>query len=75
MAEIPRDIQATRAIEDRSIELGDERGRLENELAANTTAIVALLREWADAGSPIPLDRLASLVGVSRQTLYRWRDG
>jgi DNA invertase Pin-like site-specific DNA recombinase len=66
------DIQRTRDIEDRAIALGDERGRLEDTLAANTTAIVELLRDWQ--GSGIPFDRIASLVGVSRQTLYRWQE-
>jgi DNA invertase Pin-like site-specific DNA recombinase len=65
-------IQAQRAIEDQAIKLGDERGDLEDRLAANTTSIVNLLRE--QEGSGIPFDRLASLVGVSRQTLYRWQE-
>ena len=58
-------------LEDRAIALGEERGQLEDRLAANTTAIVELLRDWQ--GSGLPFDRLASLVGVSRQTLYRWQ--
>jgi hypothetical protein len=67
-----REILARRAIEDRAIALGDQRGELEDRLAENTTAILDLLRDWE--GSGIPLDRLASLVGVSRQTLHHWRE-
>jgi hypothetical protein len=70
----PRDIQLQRAIEDRAIALGVERARLEELLANNTGAVGSLVREWEKAGSPIPFERLASLVGVSRQTLYRWRE-
>jgi hypothetical protein len=74
MAETPEEIRAARAIEDRAIELGDERGKLDDRLGKNTEEIVTLLREWEEAPSGIALERLASLVGVSRQTLYRWRD-
>ena len=65
------DLQHQREIEDRAIALGDERNALDDQLGKNTTAIIELLRDWE--GSGIPFDRLASLVGVSRQTLYRWQ--
>jgi hypothetical protein len=70
----PNDIRLQRAIEDRAIALGVERARLEELLEKNTGAVGALVREWEKAGSPIPFERLATLVGVSRQTLYRWRE-
>jgi hypothetical protein len=60
-----------RAIEDRAMELGAERGELKSRLAENTSAITRLLHEGIDH---IPLDRFARLVGVGRATLYRWRD-
>lgn len=66
------DMQARRAIEDRAIALGNERRALDSNLAVNTQAIIDLLRDAQGAG--IPYEHLAEMVGVSRQTLHRWRE-
>jgi hypothetical protein len=71
MSKQEAELRHRREIEDRAIALGDERTELDDQLGANTTAIVELLRDWE--GSGIPFEHLASLVGVSRQTLYRWQ--
>jgi hypothetical protein len=65
-------VRRRRFIEDHAIELGAERVRLEEQLTNNTGDIIDRMRDAAEAG--IPLDTYAKLVGVSRQTLYRWRD-
>jgi hypothetical protein len=75
MADTPHDleaIQAQRALEDRALALGFERRGLENGLLDNLLAVRELLHDAEGLG--VPLDRIAKLVGVSRQTLYRWRD-
>jgi DNA-binding phage protein len=71
MTDIPPELQARRAIEDELVQLGSERDRLENDLAANIEAIVAAIPKAIEAN--IPFDAVAKLVGVSRQTLYRWQ--
>jgi transposase-like protein len=49
-------------------------GRDVNDVAASRQFIVEdLMPKAVEAG--IPLDALARLLGISRQTLYRWRDG
>jgi transcriptional regulator GlxA family with amidase domain len=72
MTDLPPDIQARREVEDRAAQLGAERSELENKAATNIDAILDLLHDAEEAG--IPLDQIARLVGVSRQTLYRWRE-
>jgi hypothetical protein len=72
MNDLPSDIQARRAIEDRAVQLGAERRRLNDGIEANTQAILQLLRNAEGTG--VPHDYLAHLTGVSRQTLYRWRE-
>jgi hypothetical protein len=72
MTEIPPDLQARRAVEDELVQLGSERNRLESELASNIEAIVAAIPKAIETG--IPFDGVARLVGVSRQTLYRWQE-
>jgi DNA invertase Pin-like site-specific DNA recombinase len=69
---IPSNIQARRAVEDRAIRLGEQRLDLNNRVAANTQAIIDLLANAADAG--VPFDHVATLVGITRQTLYRWQE-
>ena len=72
MTDLPPDLQATRAIEDRLVLLGAERTKLEAKLGENLEAIVDEIPAGAEAG--IPFDRIAHLVGISRQTLYRWQN-
>jgi hypothetical protein len=72
MTEIPPDLQARRAVENELLQLGSERNRLESELAANIEAIVAAIPKAIEVS--IPFDGIAKLVGVSRQTLYRWQE-
>jgi DNA invertase Pin-like site-specific DNA recombinase len=71
MTDIPSDIQARRSIEDELVQLGSERNRLESEGGKNIEAIVAAIPKAIEAG--IPFDGIAKLVGISRQTLYRWQ--
>src|ERR1700691_3659094 len=68
---LPPQIQARRAVEDRAAQLGVERRDLDDRTLANTRAIMALLPEAESAG--VPLEQLSTLAGVSRQTLHRWR--
>jgi hypothetical protein len=56
-----------------AIQAGEERAALERKLTENTQWITDLMPKALEAG--IPLDTYAKLVGVSRQTLYRWREG
>ncbi len=64
--------QARRAVEDEAIRLGAERADLDNKLADNTEATIDLMHEALAVG--IGFDQLARMVGVSRQTLHRWRN-
>lgn len=72
MNDIPPDLAAKRAVEDEALRLGAERHDLENKSAANIDAILRVLHEAEQVG--VPFDHIAQHVGVSRQTLYRWRD-
>jgi DNA invertase Pin-like site-specific DNA recombinase len=72
MTDLPPDIQARRNIEDRAATLGAKRRALDSELTKNTQAIIQLLRDAEGTG--VTYDYLAHLTGVSRQTLYRWRE-
>jgi hypothetical protein len=65
MNDLPQNLQARRAVEDKLARLGAERARLEAEEGKNLQAII-------DA---IPFDGIARLIGKSRQTLYRWQRG
>jgi hypothetical protein len=71
MTDLPPNIRQRRALEDRAIILGAERRTLEAQQAGNLGAIVGLIH---DADGLLPLEEIAKLVGVSRQTLYRWQD-
>lgn len=73
MTELEQKLQARRAIEDRLIRLGRERKDVERALSANIQAITDAMTEAVDAG--IPVEQVSKLVGVSRQTLYRWSEG
>ena len=66
------DIQGRRRAEDEALKLGSRRRKLERRLATNTRAITAFLPNALAAG--VSLDGYAKLVGVSRQTLYRWQE-
>jgi hypothetical protein len=70
--DLPPEIQARRFVEDQALDYGGKRIKLAAELAANTNLIRRLLPDAIAAG--IPVERYAQMVGVSRQTLYRWRD-
>src|SRR5579862_402764 len=70
MSDATRQLQATRAVEDRAAKLGAKRRECESTLNRNTHKIIDLLRDSRSSG--VPLRRLAALLGVSRQTLYRW---
>jgi hypothetical protein len=72
MTEIPPDLQARRAVEDEAIRLGRQRHEALAQTAANTCSIIELLRKPEHA--LIPLDHLAQLLGVSRPSIYRWRE-
>jgi DNA invertase Pin-like site-specific DNA recombinase len=72
MTKIPPDMQVRRIIEDRLARLGTKRAKLENEQAENIEAIVDAIPDAIGAG--IPFDAVARLVGISRQTLYRWQE-
>jgi hypothetical protein len=68
-------IDRRREIEDRAIELGEQRvqllGQFRKSTAANAMAITALLDRAVELG--ITVEHFARLVGVRRQSLYRWR--
>jgi hypothetical protein len=72
MTDLPPNMQAKRAVEDQALALGAERRKIDDQHIANTRAIIALIPHAGEAG--VSLDDLASMVQVSRQTLYRWRD-
>jgi len=71
MNDLPQNLQARRAVEDKLARLGAERARLEAEEGKNLQAIIDAIPEAAQAG--IPFDGIARLIGKSRQTLYRWQ--
>jgi hypothetical protein len=66
------DIQAQRDLEDETMRLGAERDALEAKLGKNLEQVVDLLAQAPEHG--VSVERFASLVGVRRQQLYRWRD-
>ena len=72
MTDLPPEIQARREIEDRAAKLGAQRKAFEAQLHDNAGKIKVLLRDAEGTG--ISFDQLAQLIGVSRQTLYHWRE-
>jgi DNA invertase Pin-like site-specific DNA recombinase len=59
-------------LEQLALKTGQEHAQLADDLAASRQFIVSeLLPKAAAAG--IPLDATAKLLGISRQTLYRWQ--
>lgn len=73
MNDLPEDLKAQRAIEDKLIKLGTEREALMRKTSDNIQAITDQIDVALDAG--VTIERVAQLVRVSRQTLYRWKDG
>lgn len=73
MTDLNQSIQARRAIEDRLIQLGNERDELTRKTSENIQAITDAMAVAVEAG--IPIEYVAQLVRVSRQTLYRWKEG
>jgi transcriptional regulator GlxA family with amidase domain len=65
-------MQAQRDLEDEALRLGSERNGLEAKLGKNLEQIVDLLAQAPEHS--VSVERFASLVGVRRQQLYRWRD-
>lgn len=56
-----------------ALEKGREHSKHVDDVASSRQFIVdELMPKAAEAG--IPFDTLANLLGLSRQTLYRWRD-
>jgi hypothetical protein len=72
MNELPSDLQAQRDFEDQTLKLGKERDALETKLGNNLEQIVDLLEMAPEHG--VSMERFATLIGVRRQQLYRWRD-
>jgi hypothetical protein len=72
VAALPTSIKARRDLEDRAAELGAKRAKLQARLESNTSAMTALVGRAE--GSGIPYEQLAALLGVSRQTLFNWRE-
>lgn len=57
-----------------AIETGAKHAEHANDVLASRQFIVEeLMPKATEAG--IPFDAVAKLLGISRQTLYRWRDG
>jgi|GEM_PF-3635382 len=73
MPDLSEDLKAQRAIEDRLIKLGTEREGLLAKTSDNIQAITDTIGVALDAG--LTIERVAQLVRVSRQTLYRWKEG
>jgi len=71
MATTLPELQARRAIEDAALRVRADREELQHQLARNTQNAIDLVRPALESG--LSLDQLADLIGVSRQTLYRWR--
>jgi transcriptional antiterminator len=65
------ELQKRREIEDRAIELGEERAEIKRQLDANTDRIIELLDSAVER---VPLEHLARYLNVGRATLYRWLD-
>jgi hypothetical protein len=66
------EIDQRRGIEDRALKLRAKRAELHGGLRENTAAITALLAEAVELG--IAVEQFARLVGIRRQSLYRWRE-
>jgi DNA invertase Pin-like site-specific DNA recombinase len=58
--------------EEAARELGEKHAAAKDELASVIQSVTEILPQALEAG--VPLDTYSKLVGVSRQTLYRWQD-
>ncbi len=70
--DLPPDVEAQRAVEDKAIKLGNERAKLENRLGKIIEEAVELMGDAERNG--VSIERLAQLIQIQRSTLYRWRD-
>jgi hypothetical protein len=67
-------LERRQGLERLALETGQKHARHLDDLVSDRQFIVEeLIPKAAEAG--IPFGALAELLGVSRQTLYRWRDG
>ncbi len=64
-------VQARRDVQDKAIELGDERARLETRLAEMTSEALELMSAAERNG--LCIEALAELIQINRTTLYRRR--
>jgi ParB-like chromosome segregation protein Spo0J len=71
MNHLPPDIQARREVEDEAAKLGLQRAALNTTLAENTASVKELLAVALDVG--VTMETIATLTGISRQTLHQWR--
>jgi transcriptional regulator with XRE-family HTH domain len=69
---LPAEILARRDVEDRAAKLGVQRAALTAKTNENTAAVKLLLPAALAAG--VPMETIAKLTGVSRQTLHQWRN-
>lgn len=65
-------LRRRQGIELLAAEQGEKRAKAQDEVLSTTEFIVRLMPEAV--ASDIPIETFAKLVGVSRQTLYRWKD-
>jgi len=72
MNDMPPEIEARRTIENAVAKLGRERQDLDRRLSINAREIATVIPVASAAG--ITFEEIAQLIGVSRQTLYRWRE-
>jgi hypothetical protein len=71
MNNLPAEIQARREVEDRAAKLGVQRATMKAAMNENTASVKALLPTALAAD--VPMETIAKLTGVSRQTLHAWR--
>lgn len=72
MTDLPPDVRMRRELEDRILQLGARRRELQDETRTIVKEMVDLIPEAQRAG--VSFDGIAKLIGVPRQTLYRWQE-
>jgi hypothetical protein len=70
--DLPPDVKARRAVEDRAIRLGNKRAQLERQREKVIEDAVELMSDAERVG--VSVARLADLIHVDRPNLYRWRN-